>query len=96
MKTATVHSSHGDITIDAQTGVVISHGNNTEYADIARFDLEEYRAQYPDEKEVRGYDILDLGYFLKDGTYEEPDHHWRRDCAIERQMVADGQVQVWR
>jgi hypothetical protein len=41
------------------------------YHHIARFDLEEWKRFYKQET-CRGADILDVGYWTKDGIYEPP------------------------
>lgn len=85
MKTGIVHSSHGDITINLDTGDVISHNNNGNYTDVVRFDLQEYFQHYSGEEQnqVNEFDILDLGYWFRDDklalVYEAPDHQWRQE-----------------
>jgi hypothetical protein len=91
MTIATVHSSWGDIRIDATTGTVLEFNliddpESTTYMQITKFDLAEYRLAYPTEQHpVVSYDILDLGYWYgHNHAYEPPDLVWRKDCAYER------------
>lgn len=98
MKTGIVHSSYGDITIDMRDGSVIDHGMNDEYKDVVRFDLDEYFRTYPNESRdvVDEFDILDLGGWSADGSYMDPAHDWRRDCAAERASQKAGTLNVIR
>jgi hypothetical protein len=84
----TVAGSHGMVEADAETGRILDsdvycgyecedcHGAG--YGNIERFNTEEWKATYSG-RELRGQalDTLDLGYWLKDGTYEPPEEHWR-------------------
>jgi hypothetical protein len=80
----TVNSSHGTLVIDADGNVVKgSVYDDDELKNIVRFDLEEYRKQYPDEPEPSSYDILDLGYWTDQGKYEPPDEDWRSARKVE-------------
>jgi hypothetical protein len=90
---ATVRSSHGVFTINAETGHVIEfskfHPDDPEgeiYRQITCFDLLEYRDYYPNEQHpATDYDILDLGYWYgHNHAYEPPVLDWRQDCAYER------------
>ena len=83
----TACSSHGTIDFDSETGVVISQSldecddgcpNN-----IARFDVEEYTRTYG-HKPDKDVDILDLGYWLEDESYEEPAYNWREETNLMR------------
>ncbi|MGP1614995.1 MAG: hypothetical protein ACTS5Y_08090 [Pollutimonas bauzanensis] len=48
MQTLTIRGSYGSLIVNAVTGTVLGYDtegtDNTEYADIVRFDLDEYRA----------------------------------------------------
>lgn len=46
------------------------------YHDIVRVDVAEWKHTYPNE-EFNGCDILDIGYWMADGTYEPPVLDWR-------------------
>ncbi len=82
-----VCSSNGNLTINAETGVVTNweifegKGVDRSIGDIAKFNLEEFKKYYNlQEIDLNRYseiDILDLGYWVKDGTYEEPEMDWR-------------------
>lgn len=50
----------------------------------ARVDLAELKATYGALSDM--YDILDVGYWLADGTYEPPCLHWREE---RDQMLAE-------
>jgi hypothetical protein len=79
-----VFGSHGKCVADSRTGLVPcveDNGfNDGEYESISRFDVEEWRATYP-EIDLAGkwVDILDLGYILWDGTHEGPELDWRAE-----------------
>lgn len=87
---ATVHSSHGDVVIDVNTGAVVRvELNDSEdeegwpIAAIACFDMDEYFAHYKDEsrEKIRDFDILDLGYTNANGSKVEPDQDFRASAA---------------
>ena len=75
---AIVHSSHGDFVID-ENGIVIKFKAEAEaeadYHNYVRFDLPEYKKHYG-ELDTE-YDILDLGFWKKDGSYEPPEKDFR-------------------
>jgi hypothetical protein len=84
-----VYSSHGEFFINKNSGIVISeHIADTEDSPkgAVRFDIKEYCAFYK-KSPSDAYDILDLGYWMEDGTYEEPCHDWRTDVI---QLRAEG------
>jgi hypothetical protein len=93
-KTGVVHSSGGDITIDLVNGKVLSFeldGEDPEYREvfenIRNFDLKEYVEHYPDEAGETQFDILDLGYWLKDGYYEPPEPDFRENVASGGELL---------
>ena len=49
---------------------------------IKRFNLEEYNAHYGVNDHTE-FDILDVGYWTRDGVYEEPVHSWRAQIGEE-------------
>jgi len=61
--------------VDTETGDVLrlsgapKDAESEGYHDIARFDLEEWKRFY-NQDTCRGADILDVGYWTKDGIYE--------------------------
>lgn len=82
-KQFTVSSSNGELKVDVTTGDVVScfMGEGGEGIDqIQRFDVaenEKYNGREIEEGD--DLDILDFGYWCKDGTYEEPAHDWREE-----------------
>jgi len=78
-----VHSSHGDFRISMRSGEVFEFHQDspdeTGYENILQFDLLEYFDKYDKESrsDVQEFDILDLGYWMDDGSYEPPDEAWR-------------------
>ena len=83
LETFLVLSSGGSLKVDAQNGVVIecsTHRNeDNELKQIARFDLKEYKEHYKVAEIPGNVDILDLGYWNKDGRYERPVDDWRSE-----------------
>ena len=90
LNTTTIHSSHGEIKINNQTGKVLSIDVNcTKDCDtcingIKKFDLKEYCEYYSTLTVPDNADILDFGYWKKvEGkkalVYEEPAHDWRKE-----------------
>jgi len=89
----TACSSHGSIEFDSETGIVFSqHLDNCEDCpdNIGRFDVEEYKKFYGVTELPAEIDILDLGYWLEDESYEEPAHDWR----IERDENIRGELDL--
>jgi len=88
MKTIQVGSSHGSLTCNKETGMVIEcslfHGENENerIAQIAKFDLEEWKKCYVGESLPDYLDILDLGYWTKNGEYEQPVIDWRNEYRL--------------
>ncbi len=75
-----VNSSNGHLKVDKQTGSVMQCIMDGEGIDkIKRFDLQEWKKYYPDKELPDSIDILDLGYWNKDGSYEEPVYDWRNE-----------------
>lgn len=78
-----VFSSGGTLKVDTRDGHVIDcitdRNEDNELRQIDKFDFDEYR-QYYAVAEVPGHlDILDLGYWNKDGGYEKPVDDWRKE-----------------
>ena len=73
-----ISGNHGKLEVDDRSGRVLAYEpeGSEEYVDIARFDLQEWRA-YCAGAECDGGDILDFGYWLQDETYEPPEPDWR-------------------
>jgi hypothetical protein len=82
-RTFFVFSSGGSLKVDIWNGLVIecltnrSEGN--ELQRIMRFDLQEYKEHYQVAEIPGDLDILDLGYWNKDGGYEKPVENWRNE-----------------
>jgi len=88
-----VFSSHGQLSAYVEDGTVKIAELNDEadedgqtMLDIARFNVEEWKKVYYPEKIKNGQciDILDIGFWSKDGLYEPPDEDWRREFAKEK------------
>jgi hypothetical protein len=87
----TIESSWGYITTDDEGNVlemdvleVDSKGERCYLLDAVKFDIAEYDRFYEDRfKEPSPkpsyFDVLDLGFWKKDGTYDAPDHKWRNE-----------------
>ncbi|XUX01228.1 MAG: hypothetical protein TUN42_04360 [Dehalogenimonas sp.] len=80
-----VYSSHGTLAVMDDGSVYrpdYAYDDN-ELKDIVKFDIEEYLRAYPDEplETIDSVDILDLGYWTKDGRYEPPDAYFRKEVA---------------
>lgn len=96
--TFTATSSWGEITAEVDDGMVVKvnlypNQGTDEVGEgfitldqIARFDVGEWRRYYGPEELKNGYsiDILDLGFWTKDGHYEPPDEEWRQEFARQR------------
>ena len=51
---------------------------------IVKFDIDEWERHYGKPmRRLYSIDILDLGYWMKDGSYEGPEHDWRREHRME-------------
>jgi len=82
---AEVESSGGIFTIDGLSGRVIEwkpyDAEDAEfmgYNRVERFDLDEWRSAHNWVGPLPlGYDVLDLGMWMRDGTYDPPDRQWR-------------------
>jgi len=86
----TIESSNGVLTVDANNGLVdVAKSIYFDEADdkfrsITVFDIKEFEAYYGyGIIEGDNIDILDLGYWYKDG-YEEPAMDWREELKILR------------
>lgn len=77
-----VFSSGGEILCDLNgkvLEVILSSDYEKEYdllREIERFNMSEWDNYWKQERQ-KTYDILDLGYWLKDGKYEPPSLEWR-------------------
>jgi hypothetical protein len=86
-QTASVTGSWGTLIVDPFDGHVFRLENEpteyeageTGYRDIVRIDIAEWLKAYPNESEFKGADILDVGHWFRDGTYEAPELEWRKE-----------------
>jgi hypothetical protein len=95
-----VHSSHGTLEIDdtgkvtgiiadGKTGAIILPNEGLSFLfTIERFNLKEYGEHYSESGHTE-FDILDLGYWTTDGTYEPPVEQWRKQ--IEEELAKKGE-----
>lgn len=83
-----VRGSDGHLHIDALTGEVVGIeddvSDDSNYHQITKFDLVEWRealaASGCSDREGDEIDILHLGYWSEDGSYEAPAHDYREEC----------------
>jgi hypothetical protein len=85
----TIESSWGEVTTDDEGNVleldvlkIDEDGERCYLLDIAKFDIAEWDKWYEDKfKEASpkpaDFDVLSLGYWRKDGSYEPADKSWR-------------------
>lgn len=77
-----IHSSWGTITIN-NSGEVLEknieeiEGEESFLLEVVKFDLEEWKKYWETEELPADFDVLDLGFWNKDGEYVIPDNHWR-------------------
>ncbi len=71
-----VSGSHGAIVVDWNTGDVQAYNCTDMYIHIVKFDVNAYRKEHGDT-EPNQIDILDIGYWNRDGGYEERVKDWR-------------------
>lgn len=76
IKNIIISGSHGNITIN-EFGRIISCDEG-EYKSIKEFDAFEWINHY-NKPFPSNLDILDMGYWLYDGTYEPPCYDWRNE-----------------
>lgn len=81
----TAYSSLGSFTFDPNTGKVLNSALDAEMATPIRVDIEEYKKYYGTEFN-EGVDILDIGYWMEDGSYEPPENDWREE---KKQLLLD-------
>lgn len=91
--TFTVTSSHGEVEANLATGTPVKverydeDDPDSQFLDeIDRFDMNEYRhwCRSNGLKEDTGCDILFIGFWSKDGSYEEAEHDARQDYVDDR------------
>ena len=61
------------------------------YNSIVKFNVPEWKVSHPNVEETPGLDIdvLDMGFWLPDGTYEGPDETWRGIHAMNETVDLD-------
>jgi hypothetical protein len=94
MSRVVVCGSHGRVIADWQSGDVIEvcheGGEPDAYSDIRRFDFAEYRRTYAGEPQPGSIDILDVGYWSADESYEPADPEHRAMIAADMRSVTVG------
>jgi hypothetical protein len=100
--TTTLESSWGFVTILTPMGIILETNvceipNEKCYIlDIERFDIAEFNdwffRRYGWQPQLDSIDILELGYWLKDGTYV-PASNWRYE--IREELEKDGTLIVY-
>lgn len=76
-----VHSSWGTITINSvgevtEMNIEEVEGEESFLLNVAKFDLEEWKKYWKEELPT-DFDVLDLGFWNKNGEYITPDNDWR-------------------
>lgn len=87
-----VATSNGFIQADSETGQVLvceidPFSDWPEEHWPAVIDVAEYRRTYPGEDVTGGVDILDVGYWMRNGEYDEPEQDFRAD--YQRRLAGD-------
>lgn len=91
-----IFGSHGRLKVSPVDGAVVGRDprgseddEDSGYPKIVRIDLAEYRQHYdlPADAEIESIDILDVGFWVKDGTYVPPDHEYRQWCRDNEAMT---------
>lgn len=93
-----VATSNGQISADSETGLVVwceidpsATKGKWAWPEAhwpARIDVAEYRLAWPDDPIEDGVDILDVGYWMRNGEYEPPVEEYRADAREFRFMAA--------
>jgi hypothetical protein len=90
-KMITIESSWGIVTTDDQGNVlnldvleIDRNGERCYLLDIVKFDIAEWDKWYEDKfkepsPKPNDFDVLDLGFWKKDGSYEEADKDYRNN-----------------
>lgn len=98
MKTLKFRSSYGYIIVD-ENGIALPEKSDCDdyLLDIIKVNLDEmwkFEGIIGNEPfTFEDYDILNVGYWTKDGKYEEPEHSWRKSVKVMQKIsvVGDGQ-----
>lgn len=81
----TFYSSNGSVVTDTEGYVLEDKSNLDDYlVDIARMNIPEFRkflkeTGCKDWESIYNFDILGVGYWNKDGSYEPAEESWRED-----------------
>lgn len=87
----TIESSWGEVITDDEGNVlevdvleIDEKGERCYLLDVAKFDLAEWDKWYEEKYKESSpkpseFDVLCLGFWKKDGTYEEADKEWREE-----------------
>jgi len=95
METTTLFSSHGEVTIQTPHGNIVEHNADSDsyINDVERFDIAEYNdwffRRYGFQPDLAELDILELGMFMKDGSYEKPNEF---RYTIREELEKDGRL----
>lgn len=89
--TITIYGSYGSLRVDRHSGAVLHYtpypDDTAEYADIARFDVNEARLHYADEwPGISRLDIIRIGFWTAAGAYI-PNDRAALDGAAKREGV---------
>ncbi len=91
-------SSWGELTIETPNGNIIDKDlqEGSYIENIDRFDIAEFNnwffTRYGFQPPLDELDILDLGYFTKDGQYVKP-NNWRYE--IRKELEKEGTLKVY-
>lgn len=85
--TLIISGSDNSIIVNDPSGTIIYfETSDGTYDDIERFDLTEKRKYWNREASPEhGLDILDVGYWTKDGQYIPPESDWRKELILAHQ-----------
>ena len=76
-----VAGSYGELIVDGESGKVLDYEpfpyEPPEYADIVRFDVEEFRHFYFDDPDCNWADIVDIGFWTDKGDFIAPETEHR-------------------
>jgi hypothetical protein len=98
MKTFKVSGSHGELKFDPKTGKTNNSDllvTNSEYKNITKIDVIEYRKFYGYKRVSdmpTDIDILDVGYWQSNGDYEPPCADWREEAKRFREGIFPSEI----
>lgn len=101
-QTTTLYSSHGNVVINSETGKVLEvnlddkEDNDCYLLHIDRFDISEFKnwflTRYGINPDVSELDVLELGFWKKNGEYDNANNKWRYE--IREELEKDGTLIV--